>query len=822
MSNPQHRQRFDSPLQSTLRRIRQLAYRRCRLSGIVLGSMLCLTLLGGTNLEFDLPVGPLTPPPAVNPEPLPGTSLLDWNEDLSNKMLLGIDEFLTRLTRETAANRTRLWKRDFSSRDAYEKSVQPNRDRLRRMLGVVDHRVPDPRLQFATLGPQVLKIAENDHFIAYEVRWPVLAGVQGEGLLLEPKTGPVARLVALPDADQTPEVIAGLAPGVASESQFARRLAESGCQVLIPTLIDRSDAASGSPKLKRFTNQPHREWIYRQAYVMGRHIIGYEIQKIMAALDCLAALNPANDPIAPQLGLAGYGEGALLALYTAALDPRIEATLVSGYFAPREGLWQEPIYRNVFGLLSEFGDAELASLVAPRTLIVEHSQVPDVQGPPPSREGRRGAAPGRLVTPDRHAAEAEVNRARAFFPTNRPFPLAFISGGDGNPTPFGSALSLQTLLEGLATTAVPAPVPGALLTDSRPDFNPDARQRRQVDELVRYTQDLVRGADAARNEFFWSQLKVERTTDWNLAVKDYRRYFHEEVIGRLPGPSVGANPRSRKIHERARWNGYEVVLDVWPDVFTWAYVLLPTDLRPGDRRPVVVCQHGLEGLPEDTIAGPGDSGYNAYKAFAARLADRGFIVVAPHNPYRGGDRFRALQRKANPLKQSLFSVIIGQHERLLQWLMVQPWTDPKRIGFYGLSYGGKTAMRVPAVLENYALSICSADFNEWIWKNALVDSPYSYLYTGEYEMPEFNLGNTFNYAEMAALIAPRPFMVERGHDDPVAPDEWVAHEYAKVRRFYTRLAYPERTNIEFFDGPHTIHGVGTFQFLYRHLDFTRR
>jgi hypothetical protein len=35
--------------------------------------------------------------------------------------------------------------------------------------------------------------------------------------------------------------------------------------------------------------------------------------------------------------------------------------------------------------------------------------------------------------------------------------------------------------------------------------------------------------------------------------------------------------------------------------------------------------------------------------------------------------------------------------------------------------------------------------------------------------------------EMAALMVPRPFMVERGHHDGVAPDEWVASEYAKVR-----------------------------------------
>ena len=68
-------------------------------------------------------------------------------------------------------------------------------------------------------------------------------------------------------------------------------------------------------------------------------------------------------------------------------------------------------------------------------------------------------------------------------------------------------------------------------------------------------------------------------------------------------------------------------------------------------------------------------------------------------------------------------------------------------------------------------------------------------------------------------MTPRPFMVERGHDDGVAPDEWVASEYAKVRRLYTQLGIPERTEIEFFQGGHWINGRGTFRFIHRHLDW---
>jgi hypothetical protein len=89
-------------------------------------------------------------------------------------------------------------------------------------------------------------------------------------------------------------------------------------------------------------------------------------------------------------------------------------------------------------------------------------------------------------------------------------------------------------------------------------------------------------------------------------------------------------------------------------------------------------------------------------------------------------------------------------------------------------------------------------------------------------MVEFNLSNTFDYSDMANMMAPRPFMVERGHDDGVGIDEWVAFEFAKVRRHYDNLGIVDRTRIEYFKGPHMIHGVGTFDFLYHFLDWTDR
>jgi dienelactone hydrolase len=770
---------------------------------------------------------------------LPGTQPLTLQGDLSAQMVAGIDGFLTRETEQSLTQRQKYWQRNFSSPKAYEESVQPNRERLRLIIGAVDARLPVTALEFVSSTTSPAKVGETELFAVEAVRWPVFEGVFAEGLWLQPKGEPAARVVAIPDADQTPEMLVGLAPGLAPERQFARRLAENGCEVLVPALIDRRDTWSGSSRLKRYTNQPHREWIYRQAYELGRHIIGYEVQKALAGVDWFereSARNTQHATRGPRIGVVGYGEGGLIAFYAAALDRRIEAALVSGYFDSRQQLWEEPIYRNVFGLLREFGDAEIASLIAPRTLIVEYSVMPPVDGPPAPGDGRTGAAPGRLRTPDYTSVEAEFERARALLKAGNPKDFdqfRLITGTEGMTTGPGSDRALATLLEALGVASGNLKEPGQAPVELRPAFDPASRRQRQVKELEDYTQKLLRESERTRADFFWNKLKASSPQDWATACVPFRQVLWDEVVGRLPSPALPTNPRSRRLEAptadqsssttRAKsWTGYEVVLDVFPDVFAWGILLLPGDLKPGERRPVLVCQHGLEGVPLDVIDQDAKRDpFRYYKGFAARLAERGFVVFAPHNPYRGEQAFRQLQRKANPLKQSLFSIITAQHSRILDWLATLLCVDAKRIGFYGLSYGGKTAMRVPALLPAYALSVCSGDFNDWIRKNVSVEYPGSYMFTGEYEMPEWNLGQTFSYAEMAALIAPRPFMVERGHSDPVGVDEWVTAEYSKVRRLYDQLGIADQTAIEFFNGEHTINGVGTFEFLHQHLNWPK-
>ncbi len=119
----------------------------------------------------------------------------------------------------------------------------------------------------------------------------------------------------------------------------------------------------------------------------------------------------------------------MIALYAAALDPRIEAVCVSGYFDDRNDVWRQPVDRNVFGLLEQFGDAEVASLIAPRTLVVEAAKGPEFVIPPGT-----GGAPGRLTTPKLESVKAEVEKARRLVAGLNPAPrIELVASGPTEP-----------------------------------------------------------------------------------------------------------------------------------------------------------------------------------------------------------------------------------------------------------------------------------------------------------------------------------------------------------------------------------------------------
>ena len=728
-------------------------------------------------------------------QPLPGTQPLAGTNDLSDVYLSGVDRYMLSETERMSHERYRYWKRVFNAgEDGYAASVATNRQRLAHVLGVRDARVafdaPEP---VANLARSAV-LGETATHTLLEVRWSVIGGFQAEGLLLEPKTKPVLQnIVHLPHAGITPEQILGLAEGGA-EAAAGFMFPAPGCRMVLPAAVSRTKTVfesgfkkPGKGQLPGRMVMTAREYVYRPAYVMGRHIIGYEVQATLALVDWFR-----KESRSAGIRVEGWGDGGMLALYAGALDTRISETVVSGYFDNRDALWQEPIDRNVFGRLREFGDAEIATLIAPRKLAVIATPGP---AETVTRAKGEGGAPGRLVSPESASVAREVERARDLL----------------KPLSHTEWLSL-----------VPAAAEGSLCEGAVKRFThavrlPDAgaREGRLIKGMNDFSQQLLSVSPATRRDFM-SNLDFSSTEAYDRSAEGYRDYYREEILGRIHAPKQPLNPRSRLIDETGKYVCYEVVLDVLPDFILYGYLLLPKDVQPGERRPVVVTQHGRGGTPR-TVMDLGHGGVKTYHAIAPRLAEKGYIVFAPQNPYVFEDRYRQVQRKANPLKLSLYSVILAQYEQMFTWFATLPQADVAKVAFIGQSYGGKTAVRVPPVMPQFCLAITTGDFNEGVTKMASTLYPFSFALWDEYEMFEFDLGNTFNYSDLAGLMAPRPFMVERGHADTVAWDEFVGYEYAFVRRLYTQLKIPERTAIDWFNGGHEIDIEPAFAFFDRFL-----
>lgn len=158
---------------------------------------------------------------------VPG-GLGDWNRVIDVEL------------KQAVQTREQVWQREFSSLDNDRNSIADKRRRLAHRIGLRDARVScaSPKL-IATLDSSSL-VGTGTSYDVHRVTWPAFGDVVAEGLLLEPRgRKPLAAVVAAPDCAQTPAQIVGLTEGVPADSQFVRRLAESGCRVLVPTLIDR-------------------------------------------------------------------------------------------------------------------------------------------------------------------------------------------------------------------------------------------------------------------------------------------------------------------------------------------------------------------------------------------------------------------------------------------------------------------------------------------------------------------------------------------------------------------------------------------------------
>lgn len=283
---------------------------------------------------------------------------------------------------------------------------------------------------------------------------------------------------------------------------------------------------------------------------------------------------------------------------------------------------------------------------------------------------------------------------------------------------------------------------------------------------------------------------VRTPADWRRRREEILRHWH----GRMgPWPALLERPRLElsETQDRGGVTQHRVEIEVAPGVMQQGYLLLPPARFRGPRPAVLVPFYA----PEVSVAYEGPrplagqakrffkDGPPVHRDFALQLARRGFVTLAIGTP--GDDAYRPDLRGASCQPLSYHAYLAANcHTALAR----RPEVDPARIGIMGHSYGGKWAMFASCLDERFACAVWSdggvvfdesrGAVNYWepwylgldpaVTRKPGLVTPANGR-TGAYRVLRAE-GRDLH--ELHALMAPRPFLVSGGSEDP--PARWGA------------------------------------------------
>jgi dienelactone hydrolase len=636
------------------------------------------------------------------------------------------------------------------------------------MLGIEEGQAP--------AGPaKVEAVATGKGCRVERVSLPLTNGTTARGLVIAPTSpGRHPAMIVCPDADTWPERFACLTEG--DPALWLSGLVGRGSLVYVPQSIER---LADHPYCAVTKGKDRRMVLYRLGYPVGRTVPGLDVQETLSAVEYLSRRED-TDPA--RIGLAGIGQGGMTALYAAALDRRVRAAVVADYFERRNNCWQEPVDRRLPGQLLVCGDAELTSLVAPRRLGVV-------------------ACPG-------HRTAEEVDRARRFY-RGLNVPAALELACDVAPSTMAArAVSLLATGIQLAASGTEVMLPARCVSS----VQAEAWRNRHFEERLQYLRKLIADSEAKR-ESRWGltarpRADFQKTQQAMLA--EYRR-----LVGEVPTAAGPLRPRSELVLSAKKYRAYRVLLDLTGGIEVYGNLLVPEGIH--GRAAAVVCQHGLSGTPE-MITGIGQKEDTPYHEFGRRLAERGYVVFAPlilH--YHPVELTNQQVRMADAVGMMRVALAVAQTRRVVDFLQSLPFVDPKRIGYYGLSYGGYSALWISPLEERLAAVVVSGHFNDWRSKITADTVATSYLLHPDEDFYNWDILHRFTHVELVAMDAPRPVCIEYGTRDGITTPEWTAYAWKQLAAVRDHLGLSGRIILAQFDGVHEVRGEESFGFVDRFL-----
>lgn len=307
----------------------------------------------------------------------------------------------------------------------------------------------------------------------------------------------------------------------------------------------------------------------------------------------------------------------------------------------------------------------------------------------------------------------------------------------------------------------------------------------------------------------------------------------ERLLGFPARPGALAARRSRPLdHGDHAYARHEIT--VAPGMRLPVHVLTPTragrvraDAR--GRRPAVIALAGhgagareIIGCWEDGSVRRDPEGYQ--RDFARELVRLGFVVAVPELAGFGerqprtdhlppGHAPKACAQLATLAWHQGGSVVglrVRDVRRTVDYLQTLAGIDPGRIGVMGISGGGMAALFSAAVEARLRAVVLSGYFSTFAGSILRVGHCWCNFVPG--------LARIGEMADLAALVAPRPLLVEAGLRDPIFPIAAVRAGLAQARQRYRVLQAEHALAEDLFDGEHRIHGVRAYRFLADTLD----
>ncbi len=275
----------------------------------------------------------------------------------------------------TKANLDRVYDqttRDLAFTATNETDWRAWRERLTaKLIDLLGGFPPDP----GPLDPVVLDRVDTGDYVRERIAFTTEPGLRVPAYLLRPygtsgaQPGPA--ILCLHGHGRGKDDVAGVVRSPkeaqykvrALNYDYAHQLARRGYTVLAP------DARGfGELALDGMTCT----WGMTASLLLGRTLVGSRVWDTVRAVDLLASL-PEVDP--ERIGCVGLSWGGTHTMYAAALDPRIQAAVISGAFGTfKDALIDGPECpcQYVPGLLRHAELPDIVALIAPRPLLIEN------------------------------------------------------------------------------------------------------------------------------------------------------------------------------------------------------------------------------------------------------------------------------------------------------------------------------------------------------------------------------------------------------------------------------------------------------------------